>query len=142
LAQKWAVAPCCWKMRSTSASVFGNTKFSSISTRGGALVEGTRSSNLVRRDAAPRVDLGAIANTLHEGMWGLIASSPAIVVVCNKVCVKSGLVGDDMTMAPAFMQPQLVAVRFCHLSRIHVTKTWTNFALNFGNVPNLWFSSE
>jgi hypothetical protein len=30
----------------------------------------------------------------------------------------------------------------CGVPRIYVTKTWTDFALNFRNVPTLWLSSE
>lgn len=45
-------------------------------------------------------------------------------------------------MTPTFMLSVLLTVWCCHLSRIHVTKTWTGFALNFQNVPTLWLSSK
>jgi hypothetical protein len=45
----------------------------------------------------PHVDLGAVANMLHKGMWALTDPNPAIVAVHNTTCVKSGLVRDDMT---------------------------------------------
>jgi hypothetical protein len=66
MAPKWAGAPSCWKMRpSTSATICGNTKFSSISRQTALLVEGAGSDNSIRCDAASNVDLGAVANGLN-----------------------------------------------------------------------------
>jgi hypothetical protein len=45
---------------------------------------------LVQHDVAPPIDLGAVAEMLT-------APNPAIVGVYNAICVKSGLVRDDMT---------------------------------------------
>jgi hypothetical protein len=45
-------------------------------------------------------------------------------------------------MTPTSIESHLVTVRRGHFSRIDVTETWTNFALNFRNVPALWLSNE
>jgi hypothetical protein len=50
--------------------------------------------------------------------------------------------GDAMTKwLPLSRSPNLSRCGAA-ISRIHVTKTWTDFALYFRNVPTLWLSSE
>jgi hypothetical protein len=58
------------------------------------MVEEEGSNSSVRHDAAPHVDLGAVANMLHWDMWVLTAPNPAFVAVYNTMCVESGLVGE------------------------------------------------
>jgi hypothetical protein len=84
---------------STSATICGDTKFSSISpgklvncTNDGAVVEAEASNNSVQHDAALHIDLQAVADVLHQGNLALTALNPAIVAVLNTMCVENGLV--------------------------------------------------
>jgi hypothetical protein len=53
-------------------------------------VEEAGPSNSFQDDAAPLIDLGAVVEILT-------APNPAVVGVYKTICVKSGLIRDDMT---------------------------------------------
>jgi hypothetical protein len=140
MAPKSAGAPSCWKVRpSASAILCGNTELCSISISGGALVEEAGSNNSGRRGAARDADSGGCP-------LGHVDSHCPKSCHCgglqHRVCEKWPRRRRHDWMTLAFMQSQLVAVRCCHLPRIHVTKSWTDFALNFRYVLTLWLSSE
>jgi hypothetical protein len=147
MAQNWTGAPSYWEMRpSTSVTICGNTNFSSIS-RLTALVMvllWKKLSPTIRSDMMSHHTLAlGLSRTCSSGHVGSHCPKS-----CNcgglqhRVCEKWPRRRPHDRMTPAFMQSQLVAVWCCHLSKIRVTKTWTDFALYFRNVPNLWLSSE
>jgi hypothetical protein len=73
-----------------------------------ALLEEAGSKNSVRRDAAPHVDHGVVANMLHWGLWVPTAPNPATVAVYNTMCVKSSFVEDKTEWFPLSFSPNLL----------------------------------
>lgn len=95
VAPKCNVASPFWKMRlSISATICGNTKFSSISrqTARVMVLSWKKQDPTIWSDMMLHVTLTlAVANMLHQGMWVLAAPTPAIEAVYNMMYVENGL---------------------------------------------------